>query len=103
MTSLELTPLCFAQLPFEPGDLQLPLETLVAMVFTLLVLELLYLVNPLVDVLAVLDTEDRQLDLAELAVIEDALDVKPPLRTLWGEVPLAPDGDPDPGCPPYPP
>lgn len=46
--------------------------------FTLLVLELLYLVNPLVDALAVLDTEDRQLDLPELDVIEDALDAKTP-------------------------
>lgn len=75
---LVLAPLCFAQLPLEPGDLQLPLETLVAIVFTLLVLELLYLVNPLVDALAVLDTEDRQLDLPELDVIEDALDAKTP-------------------------
>lgn len=47
--------------------LQLPLDTLVAIVLTLRVLELLYRVNALVDVLAldVVDIELRQLLLLE--------------------------------------
>lgn len=61
-----------------PCALQLPLDTLVAVVLTLLALELLYRVNALVDVLAleVVDIELRQLLLAELDMIEDALEVR---------------------------
>jgi len=64
--------------------LQLPLDTLVAVVLILRALELLYLVNALVDVLAleVVDIELRQLLLAELDMIEDALEARstPPPR-----------------------
>lgn len=70
--------------------LQLPLETLVAIVLILRVLELLYRVNALVDVLAleVVDIELRQLLL--LAGLDDIRDGEDPKS---GPIPRVDGGD----------
>lgn len=62
-----------------------------------LVVELLYLVNALIEELAVLDKEDRQLDFAELVVTEDALDDTPfPLTPVALEPEVGPCNPPQP-------
>lgn len=73
--------------------LQLPLDTLVAIVLILRALELLYRVNALVDVLAleVVDVELRQLLLSELDSTElEEAKSEPAPRVEGGEAPRGP-------------
>jgi len=73
--------------------LQLPLDTLVAIELMLRVLELLYRVNALVDVLAleVVDIELRQLPLlAGLDSTELEAESRPALRIDGGDAPRGP-------------